>query len=54
MREYYNSLEFSKANDIKWVNPELSLKLFNVYLNKTGRIPQLLLNKLGMNSAYFY
>lgn len=34
MREYYNSLEFSKANDIKWVNPELSLKLFNVYLNK--------------------
>ena len=34
----------------KWLNNYNIVK----YLTKTGRIPQLLLNKLGMNSAYFY
>lgn len=34
MKEYFNLLEFRRANDIKWINPELSLKLFNDYFKK--------------------
>ena len=34
MKNYFNTLEFDKANNIKWINPELSLKLFNEYFKK--------------------
>lgn len=34
MKDYFNKFEFDKANDIKWINPELSLQLFNEYFKK--------------------
>ena len=33
MKNFFNTLEFDKANDLKWKNPELSLKLFKEYFN---------------------
>ena len=45
--DYRDKMAIVDLNDIKNNNGKC-------YLTKTGRIPQLLLNKLGMNSAYFY
>lgn len=34
MKNYYNTLEFNRANDLKWIDPEFSLKLFDEYFKK--------------------
>ena len=47
-------ISFLTKENLHTLENNLSLFSEEIALTKTGRIPQLLLNKLGINSAYFY